>query len=66
MAFAFNPLDREIETTLVLPLYYTGLTTAADVRCEDGSPVRYPLNGKFQITVPLKVRPRSWTWLAID
>jgi hypothetical protein len=50
----------------VLPLYYTGLTDTAEVRREDGPPVRYPLDRKHQISVPLELAPRSSTWLLID
>ncbi len=66
LAFAFNPRDRELEATLALPLYYTGLTDTATVRRDGGPPVRYPLDRKHQITVPLKLAPRSWTWLLIE
>ena len=66
LAFVFNPRDREVQTTLVLPLYYTGLTEMAAVRREEGDPVQCPLDRKFQISLPLKIAARSWTWLAIE
>ena len=66
LAFVFNPRDREVQSTLVLPLYYTGLSDVASVRREEGSPVQCPLDRKFQISLPLKLAARSWTWLAIE
>jgi len=66
LAMVFNPLDRPLESTIVLPLYYTGLTDTATVRREEGPPVRYSLDRKFQISLPLKVTARSWTWLVIE
>jgi hypothetical protein len=66
LAFVFNPLDREAASTLVLPLYYTGLNGTAVVRREEGPPAQYPLDGKFQLSLPLKLGARSWTWLVIE
>jgi hypothetical protein len=62
----FNPRDCEAQSTLVLPLYYTGLTDVATVRREEGEPVRCPLDRKFETSLPLKLAPRSWTWLVIE
>ena len=66
LALVFNPLDREVESTLLLPLYYTGLTDTAMVRREEGQPVRYSLDRKLQLRLPLKLRARSSTWLVIQ
>jgi DNA-binding transcriptional ArsR family regulator len=55
-----------VEATLVLPLYYTGLTDTATVRREDGQPVRYSLDRRFQLPLTLKMRAKSWTWLVIE
>ena len=66
LAFVFNPRDCEVESTLVLPLYYTGLTDVATVRRENGKPASYRLDRKFQISLPLKMAAKSWTWLAIE
>jgi hypothetical protein len=66
LAMVFNPLDREVEATVVLPLYYTGLTDTAAVRREEGPPVRYSLDRKFQLPLPLKLAARAWTWLVIE
>jgi hypothetical protein len=66
LAVVFNPLDRELEATLVLPLYYTGLTDTATVRIEEGQPVRHSLDRKFQLPLSLRVGARSCTWLVIE
>jgi len=66
LAMVFNPLDREVESTLLLPLYYTGLTDTATVRREEGPPVQYSLDRKFQLSLPLKLGPRTWTWFLIE
>lgn len=66
LAFVFNPRDCEVESTLVLPLYYTGLTDVASVRREHGKPASYRLDRNFQISFPLKMAAKSWTWLAVE
>jgi len=65
LAVVFNPLKRDVESTLVLPLYYTGLTDSAEVRREGGPPVRYALDGQCRLRLPVKLRARGWTWLVI-
>jgi hypothetical protein len=66
LAMVFDPLDRAVDSKLVLPLYYTGLTDAATVRQEEGPAARYSLDRKFQISLPLKLAAKSWTWFAIE
>jgi hypothetical protein len=66
LAAVYNPTDREIVRDWTLPLYYTGLTSAARVR-ERGGPARtYRLDRFFRISVPVRVPPRSLTWLTIE
>jgi hypothetical protein len=66
LAAVYNPTGREIVRDWTLPLYYTGLTSAARVR-EKGGPARtYRLDRFFRISVPVRVPPRSLTWLTIE
>jgi hypothetical protein len=66
LAVVYNPLNSAAERRLKLPLYYTGLTTAARIREQEGKAGRYPLDRQYQVEVPLKVPPRSMTWLVIE
>ena len=66
LAMVFNPLDHEVESTLLVPLYYTGLTDTATVRREEGPPVRYSLDRKSQLPLPIKLGARSWAWFVIE
>ncbi len=66
LAIVFNPLDEQVETTLTLPLYYTGLTGVASIREKEAAPVRYDLDRKYSVTLPIAVPPESLTWFVIE
>ncbi len=66
LAMVFNPLDRRVETTLMLPLYYTGLVESAMIRRREETPVRYKLDRKGRVALPVAVEARSFTWLVIE
>ena len=65
LAFLFNPLDEAITRKIRLPLYYTGLTAAAQVSI-DGSPVRaYSIARDYSIEVEVRIPARRWSWIAV-
>jgi hypothetical protein len=66
LAVVHNPLGEAVTRTLRLPLYYTGLTTAASVRVEGGAAKRYALDRAYAIDVPVTVPPRGMTWLSVE
>lgn len=66
LAMIYNPTDRRIETTLDLPLYYTGLTSKARIREQDGKPKTVPLDRDYHAGVPVKLAPKSITWITIE
>jgi hypothetical protein len=66
LAVIYNPLGQPVERTITLPLYYTGLTNRVQVREQEGRPHTYQLDREFKVTVPLKMPPRSVTWLVIE
>lgn len=60
LAMIFNPTQSVLSTTIALPLYYTGLTTEADIEVdENGKPARYSLDRSFFAYVKLSMLPRS-------
>ena len=62
----FNPTDDIKITNLTLPLYYTGISTMAEVFQEGATPgVPYTLDRDFSISVPLIMGPRSITWFLV-
>src|SRR5260370_817918 len=64
LAMVYNSTEREVETTLRLPLYYTGLTETARVREQDGQATEYRLDRPHHIEVPVKKAPQGITWFA--
>jgi hypothetical protein len=66
LAVVYNPLGEPVETTIKLPLYYTGLTDTAIVREQGGELQRYSLSRGYEIEVPVRLAARSMTWLAIE
>ena len=62
----FNPTHEAIETTIVLPLYYTGLENAAWVReGESGKAQVLPLDRLYNVRLPVAVGAMNFTWFLI-
>jgi hypothetical protein len=66
LAMVYNPLDREAERTLRLPLYYTGLDDEARIREREGPAKVYRLDRRYEVEVSVTVPSRGGTWLVID
>ena len=62
----YNPTDREITTTLKLPLYYTGLTDTAMIREQEGEAREYKLDRKYNVYVPVNMRAKTITWFVVE
>ena len=66
LAMVFNPTDERVETTLRLPLYYTGLTDAALVREQEGDAISYELDREYGVDVPVSLEARGITWFVVE
>ncbi len=66
LAVFYNPTDRTLSKNLKLPLYYTGLTTTARIREQEGSPTTYTLDRAYTVYVPLTMAPHSVTWFVVE
>ncbi|HQH74756.1 MAG TPA: hypothetical protein PK360_21955, partial [bacterium] len=66
LAMVYNPLDQAVETTLRLPLYYSGLTGSASVREQEGESRRMELKRDSSLDLPVKMQPRSITWFVVE
>jgi hypothetical protein len=66
LAMICNPLDQPVRREVKLPLYYTGLTTTAEIRVQDGEPQQYKLDRGYNVTVPVTIPARGCTWLVIE
>ncbi len=66
LAMIHNPLSREVEREVVLPLYYAGLTDAVLIRQQDGKRKRTKLDTEHRARVVVKVPANGHTWLVIE
>jgi len=66
LAMVFNPMLTQVNTTLTLPLYYSGLSGAVNVREEEGESVQYMCDREYNIDVPLNMKPQSITYFVIE
>ena len=67
--FVFNPTGRDVETTVSLNLYYTGLTDVAMVREGGGSMVngtKYVLHRDYTVNFPVSLQAESYAWFVIS
>jgi hypothetical protein len=66
MVLLFNPLKEPVTRTFTIPLYYSGLTTTANVKEKEGEQRTYKLNRDYEIEVPLTIAAESYTWLVVE
>ena len=65
-AMVHNPLDRAAKKRLKLPLYYTGLTTTASIREQQGKSKKYELDREYNVVIPVNMAPRSVSWFIVE
>ncbi len=66
LLFVFNPLTEEIERTLHIPLYYTGLTKTAKARERDGKPISYEVERDYSISLPVTIPAHGFNWFVFE
>lgn len=66
LAMLYNPLDTAITRTIKLPLYYTGLTSVAKIRVEEGELKEYKLNRDYSVDVTVEIPAHGNIWLTIE
>ena len=66
LAMLYNPLKQEIERTVQLPLYYTGIKNVAKVSVKNGQPKAYTLDQNSKVRLTVKIPAESYTWLVIE
>jgi len=66
LAIIHNPLPREVEREVVLPLYYAGLTDLAFIRVQDGKRKRTKLDAEHRARLVVKVPANGRTWLVVE
>lgn len=66
LAMVYNPGDTEVDITLALPLYYTGLTETARIRQEDDPWRTYRLGRDFTVNARVRAPAHGVTWLVVQ
>lgn len=65
-ALFYNPLDEDIERTIKLPLYYTGIENSAFIRVKEGEMKKYDLDRQFQVEIKVNIPANGYSWLVIE
>jgi hypothetical protein len=66
LLMVYNPLDREVRKTLIVPLYYAGLASTATVCHDDRSTVTTSLDSQHCVSLPVSVPARGTTWFVFQ
>lgn len=62
----YNPLKQKINRSIKIPLYYSGLSSAASLREKEGAAKKYTLNRQYEIELNVELAPESYTWYTIE
>lgn len=62
----YNPLHEKITRTIQLPLYYTGLTSIANIRTQTGIAKKYTLNRNYEVTFTFTIDADSYAWFVVE
>jgi len=66
MLMLYNPLKQKITRTIKVPLYYSGLSSAAVLKEKNGLPKRLMLNRNYEIEYACTLEPESYSWVTIE
>ncbi len=66
LVMIYNPLDVSISRKMILPLYYTGLTTVARIREKGNAMKSYPINRDYSVEFVAKIPAHGYIWLVIE
>lgn len=66
LAMVYNPTNQTIDDSLVLPLYFTGLSIKAKIREKEGKAKTYSLDRNYRVEIPIKLAPKSFTWFMVE
>jgi hypothetical protein len=66
LLMVYNPLDREVEKTLSIPLYYSGLTRTAKVSQRENASKTIELDRGYRLALPVNLPARGCTWFVFE
>ncbi|NWK55937.1 hypothetical protein HW115_09960 [Verrucomicrobiaceae bacterium N1E253] len=63
LMMVYNPLERDVEQEIRVPLYYTGIRGEAMIQeQESAEKQQHSLNDRNEVTVKVKVKAKGYTW----
>lgn len=62
----YNPTKERITRTINVPLYYTGLTSAATFKEKGATAQKYPLNRNYEVSLTVTIDPESYKWFTVE
>ena len=66
LALFFNPTDEPMKRTIKLPLYYSGLTSKASIRLEEGKAKTYKLDRDYGVSLTVDIPARGYVWYVVE
>ncbi len=66
LAALYNPLDRDLDVIVRIPLRYAGLAGKASVRMNGGKPRIVVLDGDRVAALDVRMPPRSFAWAVFE
>ena len=65
LLMVYNPLNKPVQKTITVNLYYTGLEKSAMISEQDGKAKKYKLDGQGNTTIQLNIPAKGTTWYVI-
>ncbi len=62
----FNPTDQLIRKKIKVPLYYTGISSVANIREKEGPAERMALDRGYRVDLEVEVPPNWYNWYVIE
>ncbi|HTK18061.1 MAG TPA: hypothetical protein VL442_01040, partial [Mucilaginibacter sp.] len=66
LAMLYNPLKHDIERTIELPLYYTGIKNVAKISVKNGVSKTYMLDQSSKVRLTVKIPAEGYSWLVVE
>lgn len=66
MLLVFNPLPREVTRKIKVPLYYTGLSSTAAIREQEGRSTKKTLNRDYSVDLEVTIPANGHSWFVIE
>ncbi len=62
----YNPLDKDIEKEIKIPLYYTGISNKAIVKEQGTNDREYTLERDYSISLKIQIPAKGYNWYIVE